>query len=138
MINLYRDICKSLPTPVLTADTESNIRRAISFYGIDKIRKAFETIENTPFLRGKVKNWCADINWVFINGNIDKILSGRYRDYSPQKPEDDFDASKYECLFNRFDIPSPQPIIEDKEPVETEAERQRRLTEEVLRKFNTG
>ena len=99
---LYSQICKSLPAPDITGDTETNIRRAINFYGMDKIRTAFRTVENTPFLSGKVKDWCADINWIFANGNIDKILNGKYREYKPKQESDGFDADKYAFVINQF------------------------------------
>ncbi len=99
---LYSRICKSLPAPDITGDTEANIRIAINFYGMDKIRTAFQTVENTPFLSGKVKDWCADINWIFANGNIDKILNGKYREYKPKQENDEFDADKYAFVINQF------------------------------------
>lgn len=99
---LYSQICKSLPAPDITGDTEANIRRAVNFYGMDKIRTAFQTVENTPFLSGKVKDWCADINWIFANGNIDKILNGKYREYKPKQENGEFDADKYAFVINQF------------------------------------
>ena len=99
---LYSQICKSLPAPDITGDTEANIHRAINFYGMDKIRTAFQAVENTPFLSGKVKDWCADINWIFANGNIDKILNGKYREYKPKQENGEFDADKYAFVINQF------------------------------------
>lgn len=102
VVSLYSEICKSLPTPEILPDTEAHIRRAINFYGMDKIRQVFESVENTPFLRGEVKNWCADINWIFADKNIQNILNGKYREYKPKKKDDELDVEKYKRFINAF------------------------------------
>lgn len=106
VVNLYCELCKSLPSPNILPETEANIRRAISFHGMEKIRTAFQTVESTPFLRGDVKNWCADINWIFAGTNLDKILSGKYREYYEyrKQPAESYsvDVSEYKQFINNF------------------------------------
>lgn len=102
VVIMYSQICRSLPVPEILPDTEAHIRRAINFYGIDKIRQVFESVENTPFLKGEVKNWCADINWIFADNNIQNILNGKYREFKPKKKDDDFDVEKYKRFINTF------------------------------------
>lgn len=102
VVDMYSQICKSLPSPKVLPDTEAHIRRAINFYGIDKIRQVFESVENTPFLKGEVKDWCADINWIFGDNNIQNILNGKYREYKPKKKDDDLDMEKYKRFINCF------------------------------------
>lgn len=81
IINMYHEICVSLPTVRAVSDSRRKmIRSRYNQYGIDEIRTVFEKAEASDFLTGRSdKSWngCG-FDWLLKPSNFLKVLEGNY------------------------------------------------------------
>lgn len=80
IVNMYHEICVSLPTVRAVSDSRRKmIRSRYNQYGIDEIRTVFEKAEASDFLTGRsgVWNGCG-IDWLLKPSNFLKVLEGNY------------------------------------------------------------
>jgi hypothetical protein len=57
-----------------------NIIARLSEHGLDGWTQVLANVERSPFLRGEVKTWRADLDWLVGPKNFAKVLSERYVD----------------------------------------------------------
>ena len=76
----YNEICKSLPKVTkLTDNRKKAIKARLRVYSYDEIVQAFETAEQSEFLKGgNDRNWNADFDWIMTDRNLPRILEGKY------------------------------------------------------------
>ena len=76
----YNEICKSLPKVTkLTENRKKAIKARLRVYSYDEIVQAFETAEQSEFLKGgNDRNWNADFDWIMTDRNLPRILEGKY------------------------------------------------------------
>jgi len=98
--DLYNSICKSYPkVKVLTEKRKKVIKKSLTIYSIDELKKAFEIAENNSFLKGDNKyKWSADFDWLINENNITKILEGKFD--KKNKLSDEM-AEFYNMAFNQ-------------------------------------
>lgn len=80
IIDLYNDICKSLPRCIKLSETRKRHIKARlkDGYGEDDFRKIFEKAEASDFLTGKAEKWKASFDWLVNENNMIKVLEGNY------------------------------------------------------------
>lgn len=85
IVDLYNDTCVSFPRLTALSDKRKKaIKARIKTYKIEGIKKAFEKVENSSFLKGSnSRNWSPNFDWIIADGNMAKILDGNYDDRSP-------------------------------------------------------
>lgn len=56
------------------------IKACVTAYGLDKVKEACDTVAESDFLSGRDGKWggCS-FDWVFITGNMLKVLEGNYK-----------------------------------------------------------
>ena len=76
----YNEICKSLPKVTkLTENRKKAIKARLRVYSYDEIVQAFETAEQSEFLKGgNDRNWNADFDWIMTDRNLPRIIEGKY------------------------------------------------------------
>ena len=76
----YNEICKSLPKVTkLTENRKKAIKARLRVYTYDEIVHAFETAEQSEFLKGgNDRNWNADFDWIMTDRNLPRIIEGKY------------------------------------------------------------
>lgn len=90
--NLYIEICQGFPEPTEISDwspkRKGNVRaRWKAHANLDWWRTYFERIAASDILRNGYQDWAgADLGWVILPSNMEKILEGRY-DNKKQKAE---------------------------------------------------
>lgn len=92
VVNSYNTICKSFPSlQKLTDKRKSSVKRILSSYSLNDIRRAFEMAEESDFLSGRSKNWTGcGFDWIMNPNNIVKILEGNYKNKNSRaKPIED-------------------------------------------------
>lgn len=87
-VELYHAICKSLPSITKLTDKRKQAILA-AFELLDSNGVSFEQfftkIENSDYLKGLIKDWRADFDWIMRSENIIKILSGLYDNRNSRK-----------------------------------------------------
>ena len=85
IVDLYNDTCVSFPRLTALSDKRKKaIKARIKTYKIEGIKKAFEKVEDSSFLKGSnSRNWSPNFDWIIADGNMAKILDGNYDDRSP-------------------------------------------------------
>lgn len=80
--NLYLSLCPSFPRiQTLSANRKQAIHARWVQYGksLDTFQQLFEKAESSAFLKGtNSRNWSADFDWMIKDGNMAKILEGKY------------------------------------------------------------
>lgn len=92
VVNSYNSICKSFPSlQKLTDKRKLAVKRILSSYSLDEVRRAFEMAEESDFLSGRSKNWTGcGFDWIMNPNNIVKILEGNYKNKNSRvKPVED-------------------------------------------------
>ena len=99
IIKSYHDICKSLPKVAkLTASRKMAIDIASRTLDGVSFEQLFTKSENSDFLKGRVKDWKSDFDWIVQPEHIVKILSGLYDNREPRATANYSDQSRYENL----------------------------------------
>lgn len=80
IVTLYNQICVSLPRVIkISKQRKKAINARLKTYTIEEIKRCFEIAEDSEFLRGgNNRNWSADFDWLLKDGNIAKVLEGKY------------------------------------------------------------
>ena len=84
----YERICGTvLPKQDTLTQTQITLIRKGTLGGIilKDYRKVFEAAAQTPFLKGANGRWRATFQWLVTPEKTKKVLSGTYRDYTPDK-----------------------------------------------------
>lgn len=81
IVNLYHQLCPSLPKIVkLTDGRATAIRARLNDYKLEQITTAFKMAEDSDFLKGvNDRGWHANFDWIMSPGNMAKILEGNYK-----------------------------------------------------------
>lgn len=108
VIEMFNTICVSYPkVKSLSEARKRSIRARLRTYSIDDLRKAFEAMERSEFLRGKnSSDWSANFDWVMKDKNLAKVLDGNYqgkeeKGYATTDTENRRPASDYYKQFLR-------------------------------------
>jgi hypothetical protein len=109
VVKAYNDICRSLPKILkLTDKRKKAIKARLKTYGFEEIKKAFETAENSEFLKGNNdRGWKADFDFIMTESKLIGILEGKYNFNNRQK------TSKIEIDQNFRDR-----FLKDNDPVD--------------------
>lgn len=80
IIDLYNSVCVSFPQVTrLTEQRRKTIRSRYREYGMDGIRKVFESAEASDFLSGRNGKWMnCSYDWLMKQGNFLKVFEGNY------------------------------------------------------------
>ena len=81
--DLYNALCPSLPRCTVLSDKRRAAIRARlrGRYTMDDFKTVFAKAEASSFLRGSNdRNWAPDFDWLIADGNMAKVLDGRYDD----------------------------------------------------------
>lgn len=80
IIDLYNSVCVSFPQVTrLTEQRRKTIRSRYREYGMDGIRKVFESAEASDFLSGRNGKWTnCSYDWLMKQGNFLKVFEGNY------------------------------------------------------------
>ena len=103
----FNAICVSYPkVKSLSEARKKAIRARLRTYSIDDLRKAFEAMERSEFLRGNNgSDWSANFDWVMKDRNLAKVLDGNYKNKEDKNYEQDTEnrrpASDYYKQFLR-------------------------------------
>ena len=81
VINLYNSICTDLPkVKSITEARKRVIKARLEKYDINTLSQAFETAQNTDFLKHGAGTWPgANFDWLMNENNLVKVLEGNYR-----------------------------------------------------------
>lgn len=79
IIDLYNDICKSLPKCIKLSETRrKHISSRLKKYSEDEFAELFSKAEESDFLTGKKSEWKAGFDWLINENNMIKVLEGNY------------------------------------------------------------
>ena len=80
IVTLYNQICVSLPRVIkISKQRKKAINARLKTYTIEEIKRCFEIAEASDFLKGSNnRDWQADFDWLMKDGNIAKVLEGKY------------------------------------------------------------
>ena len=83
IIDMYNATCVSFPQcRSLSEARKKAIRARLRVYSEDDIKRAFENMERSSFLKGgNQRNWCANFDWIMCDSNMAKVLDGNYQDH---------------------------------------------------------
>ena len=102
---LFNQICKS-HKPIISWSgwQKGQLEHLWEQYGktIEIFREAFEKIETSNFLSGRIKNWKAQLGWIFKPCHFADILQGKYQNF--QKPADSKKVARTEMLTHDWDF----------------------------------
>lgn len=107
VMEAFNAICVSYPkVKSLSEARKKAIRARLRTYSIDDLRKAFEAMERSEFLRGNNgSDWSANFDWVMKDRNLAKVLDGNYKNKEDKNYEQDTEnrrpASDYYKQFLR-------------------------------------
>lgn len=93
IVNLYNEICISLPKVVRTTDNrKTHIKARWKEYGdIETFKTLFTKAEQSDFLTHRKpndRNWKADFDWLINQQNMAKVLEDKYiNKEEPKKPQ---------------------------------------------------
>lgn len=81
IVDLYNSVCVSLPKVRGVSDSRRNaIRSRYKTYGMDGIKKVFESAEESDFLSGRNGKWSScNFDWLMKQANFLKVLEGTYQ-----------------------------------------------------------
>lgn len=85
VVAAYHRLCPSFPVVKVISDKRKKAihARLSSGYTLTDFEQAFTKAERSRFLRGGNKNnWQADFDWLMKDGNLPKVLEGKYDDDS--------------------------------------------------------
>ena len=85
VVAAYHRLCPSFPAVKVISDKRKKAihARLNSGYTLADFEQAFTKAEHSRFLRGGNKNnWQADFDWLMKDGNLPKVLEGKYDDDS--------------------------------------------------------
>ena len=85
VVAAYHRLCPSFPAVKVISDKRKKAihARLNSGYTLTDFEQAFKKAERSRFLRGGNKNnWQADFDWLMKDGNLPKVLEGKYDDDS--------------------------------------------------------
>lgn len=107
VIEMFNTICVSYPkVKSLSEARKKAIRARLRTYSMDDLKKAFEAMEQSEFLRGNnSSDWSANFDWVMKDRNLAKVLDGNYKNKEDKNYEPDTEnrrpASDYYKQFLR-------------------------------------
>ena len=101
VVNSYNSICESFPKlQKLTYKRITAVKRILSSYSLDEIKRAFELAEKSDFLSGRKKTdnhytWRCSFDWLINPNNMVKVLEGNYNKESSIASEPRDSDKKY-------------------------------------------
>ena len=107
VIEMFNTICVSYPkVKSLSEARKKAIRARLRTYSMDDLKRAFEAMERSEFLRGSNgSDWSANFDWVMKDRNLAKVLDGNYKNKEDKNYEQDTEnrrpASDYYKQFLR-------------------------------------
>lgn len=108
VIEMFNTICVSYPkVKSLSEARKRSIRARLRTYSLDDLKKAFEAMEQSEFLKGNnSSDWSANFDWVMKDRNLAKVLDGNYKNreekgYARTDTENRRPASDYYKQFLR-------------------------------------
>ena len=108
VIEMFNTICVSYPkVKSLSEARKKAIRARLRTYSMDDLKRAFEAMERSEFLRGSNgSDWSANFDWVMKDKNLAKVLDGNYENreakgYATTDTENRRPASDYYKQFLR-------------------------------------
>lgn len=79
VVDAFKEKLHLLPQPrKITTKRREHIDARVKEYGLDTVLDALDKVEQSDFLMGKVKDFKADIDWIFNVNNFVKIVEGKY------------------------------------------------------------
>lgn len=107
VIEAFNTICVSYPkVKSLSEARKKTIRARLRTYSMDDLKRAFEAMEQSEFLKGNnSSDWSANFDWVMKDRNLAKVLDGNYKNKEDKNYEPDIEnrrpASDYYKRFLR-------------------------------------
>lgn len=101
----WNTLCTSLPKCTLISDKRRKaIKACVNTFGADEVIRAMSLVEESDFLTGRSGAWhgCG-FDWVFITGNMTKILEGNYANKKANKSSKSDEEFEKEIERNDFD-----------------------------------
>lgn len=85
--DMYNDTCVSFPrVQSLSEKRKKAIKARLKQYTVEDFKLLFTKAEASSFLKGgNDRDWSANFDWLIMDGNMAKVLSGNY-DSKPKKP----------------------------------------------------
>ena len=85
--DMYNDTCVSFPrVQSLSEKRKKAIKARLKQYTVEDFRTLFTKAEASSFLKGgNDRDWSANFDWLIMDSNMAKVLSGNY-DSKPKKP----------------------------------------------------
>lgn len=85
--DMYNDTCVSFPrVQSLSEKRKKAIKARLKQYTVEDFKTLFTKTEASSFLKGgNDRDWSANFDWLIMDGNMAKVLSGNY-DSKPKKP----------------------------------------------------
>ena len=85
--DMYNDTCVSFPrVQSLSEKRKKAIKARLKQYTVEDFQTLFAKAEASSFLKGgNDRDWSANFDWLIMDGNMAKVLSGNY-DNKPKKP----------------------------------------------------
>lgn len=85
--DMYNDICISFPrVQSLSEKRKKAIKARLKQYTVEDFKTLFTKAEASSFLKGgNDRDWSANFDWLIMDGNMAKVLSGNY-DNKGKKP----------------------------------------------------
>ena len=89
IVNLYNDICISLPRVTSLSDKRKQaIKARLNKYSVEQFKELFNKAQASSFLKGtNGRNWTANFDWLLKDDNFAKVLDGNYDDRKKQQPQ---------------------------------------------------
>ena len=116
VLDLYTSCCPSLPKYQYLSEElrESIAQLEKSYFHTETIKQAFMMAEESDYLKGKGKDgWQADLSWLCKDGNLQKVLEGRYRTYRKEPAHNSF----YGCNGpGQAELEAIQKLLRDDDP----------------------
>ena len=104
IIDIYHNLCPSLAKcKTLSDKRKRQIKARLENYSLEQVKEVFMNAEKSDFLKGKVNNFKADLDWLMNDNNFAKTLEGKYNQ-NFAKNQSNFTGRKYEKgeLVGRF------------------------------------
>ena len=78
VLDAYHESCPSFPKVLKLTDARKRaIKARLKDYGLEEIKRAFELVEQSGFLKGS-NGWQASFDWIMKPANMTKVLEGNY------------------------------------------------------------
>lgn len=92
IVEYYNDKCNCLPRCTMISEKRKKAIAACSKQFGDRIFTALDIVSKSDFLSGRKGKWKANFDWIFITGNMLKILEGYYENNSSSNmPKGEYD-----------------------------------------------